>query len=88
MIAKTFTPLLGVQPFGIMGFPGNDGAGMGRGLLVWSSGTRVSVQRRPGAGRRRESGAEAARCSMEGRGCRSGPLTQETAIRDISADFG
>jgi hypothetical protein len=34
MIAKTFTPFLGVQPFAIMGFPGNDGAGMGHGLLV------------------------------------------------------
>src|SRR5580692_12772967 len=34
MIAKTFTPFLGVQPFGIMGFPRNDGAGMGCGLLV------------------------------------------------------
>ena len=67
MIAKTFTPFLGVQPFGIMGFPGNDGAGMGRGSLVWSSGTRVSVQRRPGAGRRRGSGAETRE--------RSGPLS-------------
>jgi hypothetical protein len=34
MIAKTFTPFLGVQPFGIMGFGRNDGAGMGCGLLV------------------------------------------------------
>jgi hypothetical protein len=34
MIVKTFTPFLGVQPFGIMGFTGNDGAGMGHGLLV------------------------------------------------------
>jgi hypothetical protein len=34
MIAKTFTPFLGVKPFAIMGFRRNDGAGMGRGLLV------------------------------------------------------
>jgi ABC-type transport system involved in cytochrome c biogenesis permease component len=34
MIAKTCTPFLGVQPFGIMGFTGNDGAGVGHGLLV------------------------------------------------------
>jgi hypothetical protein len=34
MIAKPFTPFWGVQPFGIMGFTGNDGGGMGRGLLV------------------------------------------------------
>jgi hypothetical protein len=67
MIAKTFTPFLGVQPFGIMGFPGNDGAGMGRGLLVWSSGMRVNVQRRPGAGRRRESGSEGTRSGGDAR---------------------
>jgi hypothetical protein len=34
MITKTFPPFLGVRPFGIMGFPGNDGAGMGHELLV------------------------------------------------------
>jgi hypothetical protein len=34
MIVKTCTPFLGVQPFAIMGFPGNDDAGVGRGLLV------------------------------------------------------
>jgi hypothetical protein len=34
MIVKTCTPFLGVQPFAIMRFTGNDGAGMGRGLLV------------------------------------------------------
>jgi hypothetical protein len=34
MIAKTCTPFLGVQPFVIMEFPGNDDAGMGHGLPV------------------------------------------------------
>jgi hypothetical protein len=75
MITKAFTPFSGVQPFAIMGFTGKDGAGMGHGLLVRSSGMRVNVQR----GREPDGDARAER---------RGPLTHETAIRDISADSG
>jgi hypothetical protein len=34
MIAKTFTPFLGVKPFAIMGFSGNNHAGVGHELLM------------------------------------------------------
>jgi hypothetical protein len=53
MIAKPFTPFLGVQPFVIMGFPGS----------------RAEARERSG-----------------GDAERSGPLTHESSIRDISAD--
>jgi hypothetical protein len=79
MIAKAFTQFLGVQPFAIMGFTGNDGAGMGRGLLVWAAGLgwTFSGGREPGGGARAARG-----------GCGAGRLTHETATRDISADSG
>ena len=63
MIAKTFTPFSGVQPFTITGFPQDDGTGTGRGLPVRQrdADRRPAQAGGPGAGRRRDSGEQGVR---------------------------